>query len=154
TLIGRPDSTENMGYPSRTAPPRGLRQLRLAKSPPTAMRRGGAKRYERASLRASSMTTARRRGCRFVRHRDPGVAVHSCRCRLWCADTSVRDTDWVTSNRADLFISHAGADRAWAEWVAWQLELARYRVVLDVWDWAAGQNFVTAISDALERCER
>ena len=28
------------------------------------------------------------------------------------------------------------------------------RVELDVWDWAAGRNFVTAMSDALERCDR
>src|SRR5580704_8861053 len=57
-------------------------------------------------------------------------------------------------DRVDLFVSHAGADGAWAEWVAWQLADAGYSVELDVWDWATGQNFVTAISDALERCER
>jgi hypothetical protein len=56
--------------------------------------------------------------------------------------------------RVDLFVSHAGADRAWAEWVAWQLTEAGYSVELDVWDWAAGQNFMTAMSDALDRCER
>jgi hypothetical protein len=60
----------------------------------------------------------------------------------------------VVGHRADFFVSHAGADRAWAEWVAWQLTEAGYTVELDVWDWAAGQNFVTAISDALERCAR
>src|SRR5579872_2474352 len=54
----------------------------------------------------------------------------------------------------DFFISYAGADRAWAEWTAWQLAEAGYTVELDVWNWAAGQNFVTAISDALERCDR
>ncbi len=57
-------------------------------------------------------------------------------------------------DRVDFFVSHAGADRAWAEWVAWQLTEAGYTVELDVWDWAAGQNFVTAMSDALERCGR
>lgn len=54
----------------------------------------------------------------------------------------------------DLFVSHAGADRAWAEWVAWQLMDAGYTVELDVWDWAAGQNFVLSMSDALARCDR
>ena len=57
-------------------------------------------------------------------------------------------------DRTDFFVSHAGADRAWAEWVAWQLAEAGYTVELDVWDWAAGRNFVTAISDALERCDQ
>ena len=57
-------------------------------------------------------------------------------------------------DRVDFFVSHAGADRAWAEWVAWQLIDAGYSVELDVWDWAAGQNFVTAMSDALARADR
>jgi hypothetical protein len=60
----------------------------------------------------------------------------------------------MTEDRFDFFISHAGADRAWAEWVAWQLTEAGYTVELAVWDWAAGRNFVTAISDALDRCDR
>ena len=51
-------------------------------------------------------------------------------------------------DRIDFFISHAGADRPWAEWVAWQLIGAGYTVELDVWDWAAGRNFVTSMSDA------
>ena len=46
-------------------------------------------------------------------------------------------------DRKDFFVSHAGADRAWAEWVAWQLTDAGYTVELEVWDWAAGQNVVS-----------
>jgi hypothetical protein len=65
-----------------------------------------------------------------------------------------RDTGVVVGHRTDFFVSHAGADRAWAEWVAWQLNDVGYSVELDIWDWAAGQNFMTAISDALGRCER
>jgi TIR domain/Tetratricopeptide repeat/NB-ARC domain len=57
-------------------------------------------------------------------------------------------------DRVDFFVSHAGADRAWAEWIAWQLIDAGYTVELDVWDWAAGRNFVTAMSDALDRANR
>src|SRR5215469_7537400 len=55
---------------------------------------------------------------------------------------------------ADFFVSHAGADRAWAEWVAWQLTEAGYSVELDVWDWAPGRNFVTAMEDALQRSDQ
>ncbi len=57
-------------------------------------------------------------------------------------------------DRADFFVSHAGADRAWAEWVAWQLIDAGYTVELDVWDWGAGRNVMLAMSDALARCDR
>lgn len=60
----------------------------------------------------------------------------------------------MSGERVDFFVSHAGSDRAWAEWVAWQLQDAGYSVELDVWDWAAGRNFVTAMSDALDRCDR
>jgi two-component SAPR family response regulator len=57
----------------------------------------------------------------------------------------------MSGERSDFVVSHAGADRAWAEW---QLVDAGYTVELDVWDWAVGRNFVTTISDALERCDR
>jgi len=60
----------------------------------------------------------------------------------------------VAEGRTDFFISHAGSDRAWAEWVAWQLTEAGYTVELDVWDWAAGQDFIVNISAALEGCDR
>lgn len=50
-----------------------------------------------------------------------------------------------------LFISYAHADRAWAEWVAWQLKDAGYQVELDVWDWRAGDDFVQRLDRALER---
>jgi len=66
----------------------------------------------------------------------------------------MRDASAVSGGRKDFFISHAGSDRAWAEWVAWHLTQAGYQVELDVWDWAAGQDFVTKISDALGQCDR
>ncbi|MFD3843994.1 TIR domain-containing protein [Streptomyces sp. NPDC058642] len=49
------------------------------------------------------------------------------------------------------FISHAGADRAWAEWVGWQLMDAGHQVELDYWDWGTGDNFVLKMNAALER---
>jgi TIR domain/NB-ARC domain len=70
------------------------------------------------------------------------------------AEDDQGDTRSVDVNRVDFFVSHAGVDRAWAEWVAWQLKAAGYSVELDVWDWAAGRNFVTAMSEALDRSDR
>lgn len=64
------------------------------------------------------------------------------------------DTGGVGGDRVDFFVSHAVADRVRAEWVAWQLADVGYTVELDVWGWAAGQNFVTAMSGALDRCDR
>src|SRR5262249_55146226 len=50
----------------------------------------------------------------------------------------------------DFFVSHAGRDRAWAEWVAWQLREAGYTVEVDAWDWRAGENFVTRMHAAVD----
>ncbi len=61
------------------------------------------------------------------------------------------------SRRPDFFISYAGRDRAWAEWVGWQLEHAPgggFAVELDVWDWPVGENFVAAMSRALQYSDR
>ncbi|MFC8350032.1 FxSxx-COOH system tetratricopeptide repeat protein [Streptomyces sp. NPDC057280] len=49
------------------------------------------------------------------------------------------------------FISHAGADRAWAEWIAWQLLEAGHEVELDCWDWGTGDNFILKMNAALEQ---
>ncbi|MEU5324590.1 FxSxx-COOH system tetratricopeptide repeat protein [Streptomyces sp. NPDC021056] len=63
------------------------------------------------------------------------------------SDTGASDS---TSDQV-WFISHAGADRAWAEWIAWQLEEAGHRVELDYWDWGAGDNFILKMNAALEQ---
>jgi hypothetical protein len=54
----------------------------------------------------------------------------------------------------DFFVSHAGRDRAWAEWVAWHLVEAGYTVELDSWDWAAGENFITRMRNAVDAAHR
>ena len=64
-------------------------------------------------------------------------------------------TPWrVSGGETDFFISHAGRDTGWAEWLAWQLEQAGYTVELDVWDWAPGDDFVVRMQTALERADR
>jgi tetratricopeptide (TPR) repeat protein len=55
---------------------------------------------------------------------------------------------------ADFFVSYTGADRAWAEWVAWQLEQAGYQVIIQAWDFEPGDNFVVRMRDALEHADR
>jgi len=55
--------------------------------------------------------------------------------------------------RRDFFISYHRADRAWAEWIAWQLEKSGYSIVLDVWDFPLGTNLVVEKQKALEASE-
>ncbi|HEX2301289.1 MAG TPA: TIR domain-containing protein, partial [Pseudonocardiaceae bacterium] len=60
----------------------------------------------------------------------------------------------MSGRGTDFFISHAGRDTAWAEWLAWQLQQAGYTVELDVWDWAPGEDFVARMQQALWRADR
>ncbi|GGW39951.1 ATP-binding protein [Streptomyces lucensis JCM 4490] len=60
-------------------------------------------------------------------------------------DTTLRGTG--TAQR--LFVSYAGPDRAWAEWVGSQLRQAGHRVELDRWDWKTGDDFIEKMNLAL-----
>src|SRR3954447_11740571 len=60
----------------------------------------------------------------------------------------------MSSRGTDFFISHAGRDTGWAEWLGWQLQQARYSVEVDVWDWVPGEDFVARMSAALESADR
>ena len=55
---------------------------------------------------------------------------------------------------SDFFISYEHTDKAWAEWIAWQLQNAGYTLVLQAWHFDAGRHFVHTIHQALETAER
>src|SRR5262245_29467552 len=42
----------------------------------------------------------------------------------------------------DFFISYSPADERWASWVAWQLEAAGHRTLIQAWDFVPGTNFI------------
>jgi TIR domain len=50
-------------------------------------------------------------------------------------------------------VSYTVADRAWAEWIAWYLEEARYTTVLQAWTFA-WRNFVVRMRDAMQTAAR
>ncbi|WP_052914985.1 FxSxx-COOH system tetratricopeptide repeat protein [Protofrankia coriariae] len=52
------------------------------------------------------------------------------------------------------FVSYAQADRAWAEWIAWTLEDAHYRVLIQAWDFAPGSNWVSGMQEGVARADR
>ncbi|WP_322780446.1 TIR domain-containing protein, partial [Frankia sp. Cas4] len=54
----------------------------------------------------------------------------------------------------DFFVSYTGRDQAWAEWIAWTLEAAGYRVVIQAWDFGAGTGFVEAMHQATQTSPR
>lgn len=54
----------------------------------------------------------------------------------------------------DFFISYTAADRAWAEWIAWQLADAGYTVILQAWDFVPGRDFIHEMERATARAQR
>lgn len=59
----------------------------------------------------------------------------------------------MTDTAGRFFISYAGVDRLWAEWVGWHLEQSGHRVILDVWDWRTGDDFVQRMDEGLEQAD-
>jgi Tfp pilus assembly protein PilF len=56
--------------------------------------------------------------------------------------------------KPSFFVSYTGADRAWAEWIAWQLEAAGYTVTIQVWDSRPGNDFVAWMDRSIRAAER
>jgi TIR domain-containing protein len=54
----------------------------------------------------------------------------------------------------DFFINYNGADKTWAEWIAWQLEEAGFSTILQAWDFRPGGNFVLKMQEASEKAKR
>jgi hypothetical protein len=52
------------------------------------------------------------------------------------------------------FVSYAAADRAWAEWIAWQLEAAGHDAIVQAWDFRPRENFVVNMRQALDSSDR
>jgi len=57
-------------------------------------------------------------------------------------------------DKSDFLVSYTSPDRAWAEWIAWQLESAGFTTSVLAWDFLPGRSFAQAISDATGRAER
>ena len=58
------------------------------------------------------------------------------------------------SAQRDFFISYTGADRQWAEWIAYVLEEQGFSVVIQAWDFRPGSNFVVEMQNAAEGATR
>lgn len=56
--------------------------------------------------------------------------------------------------KVNFFISRAGADAAWAQWIANCLQAAGYSTVLQDWDFKKGQDFVYEMDRAMRDAER
>src|SRR5690606_10660858 len=56
---------------------------------------------------------------------------------------AARDTGEMRDGRpTQIFVSYSPADTAWATWIAWELEAAGYRTMIQAWDFVPGTNFI------------
>jgi hypothetical protein len=58
------------------------------------------------------------------------------------------------SQVADFFVSYTSADRAWTEWIAWQLEAEGYQIVVQAWDFTPGRSWAHEMQQATATAER
>lgn len=56
--------------------------------------------------------------------------------------------------QVDFFISYTSTDRAWAEWIAWQLKETGSSVVLQAWDMVPGLDFAHEMQKATTTAKR
>jgi len=54
----------------------------------------------------------------------------------------------------DVFVSYTKVDQRWAEWVAWQLEDAGRRVLVQAWDFVPGSSWVQRMDQGVQRAAR
>jgi len=54
----------------------------------------------------------------------------------------------------DFFLSYTQADKAWAEWIAWDLEEAGYKVRVQTWDFGPGSNWIQSMQAAVRDADR
>ncbi|MGF7235465.1 MAG: protein kinase domain-containing protein [Frankia sp.] len=54
----------------------------------------------------------------------------------------------------DFFVSYAGADQAWADWIVWELGAAGYQVLLQARDGAARSCWTAGMGDGVQRAAR
>jgi tetratricopeptide (TPR) repeat protein len=62
--------------------------------------------------------------------------------------TDVGTAEW------DFFVSYTQADRAWAEWIAWELEQDGHRVLVQAWDFVPGSDWIQSMQSGVTRAAR
>ena len=64
------------------------------------------------------------------------------------------DTGGDAGSGWDFFVSYTQADRVWAEWIAWELEEAGHRVLVQAWDFVPGSNWIQGMQEGVTRARR
>jgi hypothetical protein len=68
--------------------------------------------------------------------------------------TARNDSTAGDDRGVDFFVSYTQADVRWAEWIAWTLEEAGYRVLVQAWDMPGGSNWVAVMQNGVQHAAR
>jgi TIR domain len=60
----------------------------------------------------------------------------------------------VGEEHRDFFISYTSTDRAWAEWIAWELEAAGYTTLIQAWDFRPGTDWAIKMQEGTTEWSR
>ncbi len=72
----------------------------------------------------------------------------------FAGDASAGKGTAAAAPRWDFFVSYTAVDRGWAEWVAWQLEDAGLRVLIQAWDFIPGSNWAVRMQQGVSQADR
>jgi hypothetical protein len=70
------------------------------------------------------------------------------------SDGGTTDSSGVGGGGWDFFVSYTQADRPWAEWIAWTLEEAGWRVLVQAWDFTPGSNWIRGMNNGVSHATR
>src|SRR6266851_933124 len=124
---------------------------------------GGHTRHRRTapSLQRGTASTARRlreeederrRACRSQPCRTQGQAGYRNNALKGDTETMSRSAGAGGANGPiQIFVSYSPADERWATWMAWELEAAGYRTMLQAWDFVPGTNFIDFMDRGLSQ---
>ncbi|HLK79215.1 MAG TPA: FxSxx-COOH system tetratricopeptide repeat protein [Streptosporangiaceae bacterium] len=73
---------------------------------------------------------------------------------LSAAEQAYADAVEAHGRRVDFWLSYAGRDQDWADWIAWQLVNAGYSVELDAWGRTADRTPAIVTAEALGRADQ
>ena len=94
---------------------------------------------------------------RLLLEYEYGLLIGYDRSAIEQADGAIHRDGTLTSSDGTsmkFFVSYTSKDRAWAEWIAWEIESLGHRVILQAWDFRPGNNFVLEMDRAIKESDR
>jgi TIR domain/SIR2-like domain len=144
---GRRAPTASENLPAAEGPPQ---EVRAPGRPSSASGKPGGSTPSTQSHTAAVYAPFPSGAVRQERGSKPNSA-GAAETRKKAGNISLPGTGTDPPEQIDFFVSYTNADRAWAEWIAWQLEGIGYSTSIQAWDSLPGHDFVVWMDHAIRR---